>query len=125
MIRTTYRRWLGFLKANYPPDLSMPPAERITIERVRTFIDHLNTETRPSSVAIAARAKIVGRLPSQRNCRRTPKLSNPIPEQILHLCDANCWHRGHCALLSCDFRAAMIYHKETRRYLWKAVESCG
>ena len=54
MIRTAYRRWLGFLKANHPDDLSMPPADRITPERVRAFIDHLSTETRASSVAIAA-----------------------------------------------------------------------
>jgi hypothetical protein len=54
MIRLGYRRWLGFLKANHPDDLSLPPAERITMERVRAFIDHLNTEVGPSSVAIAA-----------------------------------------------------------------------
>jgi integrase/recombinase XerD len=53
-IRFTYRRWLGFLKANNPDDFSMPPAERITPERVRTFIDHLGAEAGPSSVAIAA-----------------------------------------------------------------------
>jgi hypothetical protein len=51
-IRFTYRRWLGFLKANYPDDFSMPPAERITPERVRAFIDHLSAEIKPSSVAI-------------------------------------------------------------------------
>ena len=56
-IEFTYRRWLGFLKANYPDDLSMAPAERITPERVRAFIDHLSAEIRPSSVAVA-----VGRL---------------------------------------------------------------
>src|SRR6516225_3860196 len=38
MIRSTYRRWLGFLKTNYPDDFSMPPHERITLERVRVFI---------------------------------------------------------------------------------------
>jgi integrase len=54
MIRFVYRRWLGFLKANYPDDLSMPPAERITPGRVRAFIDHLSGEIKPSSVAIAA-----------------------------------------------------------------------
>jgi len=54
MIRLVYRRWLGFLKANCPDDLSTPPAERITPERVRAFIAHLSGETRPSSVAIAA-----------------------------------------------------------------------
>ena len=29
-IRFTYRRWLGFLKAKYPGDFSMLPAECIT-----------------------------------------------------------------------------------------------
>jgi integrase/recombinase XerD len=53
-IRFTYRRWLGFLKANYPDDFSMPPAERIMPERVRAFIDHLSGEMKPSSVAILA-----------------------------------------------------------------------
>ena len=53
-IKFAYRRWLGFLKANYPDDLSLPPAERITPERVRAFIEHLSAETRPTSVAIAA-----------------------------------------------------------------------
>jgi hypothetical protein len=32
----------------------MPPHERITLERVRAFIDHLSAHIRPSSVAIAA-----------------------------------------------------------------------
>jgi hypothetical protein len=54
MIRSTYRRWLGFLKAKYPGDFSIPPHKRITLERVRTFIDHLRGQIRPSSVAIAA-----------------------------------------------------------------------
>src|SRR5436309_10251514 len=52
-IRFTYRRWLGFLKPNYPDDLSMAPAERIKPERVRTFIDHLSAQIGPSSVAAA------------------------------------------------------------------------
>jgi hypothetical protein len=54
MIRSTYRRWLGFLKAKYPDELSMIAHERITLERVRAFIDHLSAHIRPSSVAIAA-----------------------------------------------------------------------
>jgi integrase/recombinase XerD len=54
MTKFSYRRWLGFLKANYPNDLSMPPAERITPERVRAFIDHLGAQIGPSSVAVAA-----------------------------------------------------------------------
>jgi integrase len=52
-IRFAYRRWLAFLKANYPDDLSMAPPERITTERVRAFIDHLSAEIGPSSVAAA------------------------------------------------------------------------
>lgn len=52
-IGTGYRRWLGFLKANYPDELSMAPAARITPERVRAFIDSLSVETRSTSVAIA------------------------------------------------------------------------
>jgi integrase/recombinase XerD len=55
MIELGYRRWLGFLKANYPDDLSAPPAERIKPERVRSFIEHLRTENKPISIAIAAR----------------------------------------------------------------------
>ena len=51
-IRFTFRRWLGFLKANYPDDLSKAPAERITPERVRAFIEHLSAEIKPTSVAI-------------------------------------------------------------------------
>jgi integrase/recombinase XerD len=54
MIELGYRRWLGFLKANYPDDLSAPPAERIKPERVRSFIEHLRTENKPISIAIAA-----------------------------------------------------------------------
>ena len=54
LIRTAYRRWLGFLKANYPDDLLLAPADRITPERVRAFIEHLSSETRSTSVAIAA-----------------------------------------------------------------------
>jgi hypothetical protein len=54
MIRSTYRRWLGFLKAKYPDELSVPPDERITLERVRAFIDHLSGHLSTSSVAIAA-----------------------------------------------------------------------
>jgi hypothetical protein len=56
-IKFTYRRWLGFLKANHPDDFSLPPAERIALERVRGFIEHLSAEMRPTSVAIT-----VGRL---------------------------------------------------------------
>jgi len=52
-IKFAYRRWLGFLKANYADDLSTAPPERITPERVRAFIEHLSAQIKPTSVAIA------------------------------------------------------------------------
>src|SRR5262245_43722833 len=51
MIRTAYRRWLGFLKEYYPDDLLNPPADRIRPERVSDLIDHLSGEVRPTTVA--------------------------------------------------------------------------
>jgi hypothetical protein len=54
MIRTTYRRWLGFLAEYYPADLLKPPAERITPKRLRGFIEQLSNEVRPTTVAMAA-----------------------------------------------------------------------
>ncbi len=54
MIGTTWRRWLGFLAEHYPDDLFKLPAERITPERVRSFIEHLSTEVRPTTVAMTA-----------------------------------------------------------------------
>jgi integrase/recombinase XerD len=53
MIRTTYRRWLGFLLEKYPADLLEPPAERITPDRVRAFVEHLEVEVRPTTVAMS------------------------------------------------------------------------
>jgi integrase/recombinase XerD len=53
MVRTSYRRWLGFLAENYPDDLLKPPAERITSERLKAFIEHLSTEVRSTTVAMA------------------------------------------------------------------------
>ena len=52
LIRTAYRRWLGYLKEHYPDDLQQAPANRISSDRVRTFIDHLDAEVRPTTVAI-------------------------------------------------------------------------
>ncbi len=52
MIRTAYRRWLGFLEEHFPGDLLQAPAERITPDRVRAFIDHLGAEVRSTTVAI-------------------------------------------------------------------------
>jgi integrase len=53
MIRTTWRRWLGFLTDHYPADLLKPPAERITPERMRAFVEHLSAEVRPTTVAMS------------------------------------------------------------------------
>jgi integrase/recombinase XerD len=52
MIHFGYRRWLGFLKANYPDDLPLPPAERIKPERVRSFVEHLSPENKPITLAL-------------------------------------------------------------------------
>jgi integrase/recombinase XerD len=54
MILTVYRRWLAFLAEFYPDDLLKPPADRVTPDRVRAFIEHLAAEVRPTTVAIAA-----------------------------------------------------------------------
>jgi hypothetical protein len=53
MILTTYRRWLGFLAAHHPGDLSKPLMARITPQRIREFIDHIEAEVRPTTVAMA------------------------------------------------------------------------
>ena len=52
MIRTAYRRWLGYLKEHHGHDLLQAPADRITPDRVRAFIDHLDAEVRPTTIAI-------------------------------------------------------------------------
>ena len=51
MIRTAYRRWLGFVTAHYLDDLLKAPAERITLEHVRAFVDQLSSEVRQTTVA--------------------------------------------------------------------------
>jgi hypothetical protein len=51
-IRIGYRRWLGFLRANHPDELLRPPADRISLERVREFIAQLSSDMRPTSVAV-------------------------------------------------------------------------
>jgi hypothetical protein len=53
MILTTYRRWLGFLASDHPSDLLKPPTDRITPQRIRDFIDHIEAEVRPTTVAMA------------------------------------------------------------------------
>jgi hypothetical protein len=52
MIGTAYRRWLGFLKEHHPDGLLAPPADRITLDRVRRFVRHLEKENKSTSVAI-------------------------------------------------------------------------
>ena len=60
-----YRRWLGFLFAARPDDLLRPPADRISLERVRDFNVQLGGEMRPSTVALTIQslyyaARLVG-----------------------------------------------------------------
>jgi hypothetical protein len=47
-----YRRWLGFLHVAHPGDLLTPPADRISLERVREYVAMLSADMRPSSVAL-------------------------------------------------------------------------
>lgn len=50
-IRTAYRRWLGYLVRYHGAELSTPPADRIDVTRVRSFVEHLQEEVRATSVA--------------------------------------------------------------------------
>lgn len=51
MIKTSYRRWLGFLTECEPGSLIEFPAERITPHRLRPFVDQLTAECRMTTVA--------------------------------------------------------------------------
>ena len=53
MIETTYRRWLGFLAEYHSSELRKPPAERMTPELVRAFVEHLSAEVRATTVAMS------------------------------------------------------------------------
>jgi integrase/recombinase XerD len=52
-IRKGYSRWLGFLDADHPDELLRPPADRISPERVREFVEKLSQDMRKSSLAQA------------------------------------------------------------------------
>jgi len=47
-----WRRFLGFLTLDEPAALEIAPAERLTKERVKRFVDHLKESNTPRSVAI-------------------------------------------------------------------------
>jgi integrase len=51
-----WRRFLGFLANNEPGALKIPPAERLTIERVKLFVAHLAETNAPNSVASVVEA---------------------------------------------------------------------
>lgn len=55
MVTTVYRRWLGYLDGATPAVLELDPAARITLPRVRAFVEHLEAEVRPTTVAHCAR----------------------------------------------------------------------
>jgi len=46
-----WRRFLGFLSINEPTALEIAPTERLTIERIRSFVTHLAETNTPGSVA--------------------------------------------------------------------------
>ncbi len=45
-----YGRWIGYLKAVEPAALALAPAERISRDRIRRYIDHLAAEITPAGV---------------------------------------------------------------------------
>ena len=47
-----WRRFLGFLAINEPTALEVAPSERLTIERIRSFVAHLAETNTPQSVAV-------------------------------------------------------------------------
>lgn len=47
-----WRRLLGFLSINEPTALEIAPSERLTIERIRSFVAHLDGTNTPQSVAV-------------------------------------------------------------------------
>ena len=51
IIRTAYRRWLGFLTQYEPDSLLALPVERITPPRLRALVDQLTAESRMTTVA--------------------------------------------------------------------------
>jgi len=52
MVRTSYRRWLGFMAQHHPDALLEHPAARITPKHMRAFIEHLSTDVRPTTIAM-------------------------------------------------------------------------
>ena len=51
-IKGGYRRWMGFLSRDAPDDLNLPPADRITPERVREHVLRLEAEVGDQTLAI-------------------------------------------------------------------------
>lgn len=49
-IRTAYRRWLGFLRAHKPNIFLLRPEQRITLDLMRAYVDHLVLDLRPATV---------------------------------------------------------------------------
>jgi integrase/recombinase XerD len=49
MILTGYRRWLGTMAKD---ELALPPADRITPERIRSYVEQLSTEVRDTTIAL-------------------------------------------------------------------------
>ena len=49
-IASGYGRWIGYLTAVEPEALDRPPAERVTRDRLRRYLDHLRGEITPMGV---------------------------------------------------------------------------
>lgn len=52
-IENAYRRWLGFLSSNEPEALKEPPLNRICKDRVRLYVEQLESQVRATTVAIS------------------------------------------------------------------------
>ncbi len=49
-IASGYGRWIGYFTVTAPEVLALPPHERVTRERLRTYLDHLDAEITPAGV---------------------------------------------------------------------------
>ena len=49
-VASGYGRWIGYLQAVEPAALALAPAERISRDRIRRYIDHLAAEITPAGV---------------------------------------------------------------------------
>jgi len=86
-----WRRWLGFLTEHHAAELLKPPADRITPELVRAFVEHLSLDVRATTVAMAvgnlhAAARLIAPTADWRwlGCLKTRFAARALPEDRLN-----------------------------------------